>query len=83
MHRIVFLNLVLSFGIDCSLLSAEVVPDLTKGGKPDKKHDWNLGPTGARGWMWGRSLETTHARQILITKVDKGSPADGKSSRET
>ncbi|MDP7131768.1 MAG: DUF6288 domain-containing protein [Planctomycetota bacterium] len=54
------------------------MPDLTQGGKPDKKHDWNLGPTGARGWIWGRSLETTHARQVLITKVDKGAPADGK-----
>ena len=53
------------------------VPDLTQGGQPDDKHDWNLGPTGARGWIWGHSLETTNARQILITKVDAGSPADG------
>jgi len=53
------------------------VPDLTRGGKPDDKHDWNLGPTGARGWIWGWRLETTDARQILITKVDKNSPADG------
>lgn len=30
-----------------------------------------------RGWIWGRGLETTEARQILITKVEKGSPADG------
>jgi len=52
-------------------------PDLTKGGQADDKHDWTLGPTGARGWIWGRSLETTTARQILITKVEKGSPADG------
>ena len=53
------------------------VPDLTQGGKRDQKHDWTLGPTGARGWMWGRGLETTDARQILITKVDKGSPGEG------
>jgi hypothetical protein len=53
------------------------IPDLTQGGKRDRKHDWTLGPTGARGWMWGRGMETTAARQILITKVDKGSPADG------
>lgn len=53
------------------------VPDLTAGGQPDDKHDLNLGPTGARGWMWGNLLETTNARQILITKVDAGSPADG------
>ena len=29
------------------------VPDLTQGGQPDGLHDWNLGPTGARGWIWG------------------------------
>lgn len=52
-------------------------PDLTAGGERDKKHDWNLGPIGARGWIWGRNLETTGAKQILITKVDKGTPADG------
>jgi len=53
------------------------VPDLTQGGVKDDLHDWNLGPTGARGWIWGWKLETTHSRQILITAVDKGSPADG------
>lgn len=53
------------------------VPDLTKGGKPDDKHDWTLGPTGLRGWMWAMRLQTTLARQILVTKVDKGSPAEG------
>lgn len=53
------------------------VPDLTQGGQKDRNHDWTLGPTGARGWIWGRDLETTDARQILITKVEKGSPADG------
>lgn len=54
------------------------VPDLTKGGKPDDKHDWTLGPTGLRGWMWAMRLQTTLARQILVTKVDPGSPADGR-----
>ncbi|MDP0491094.1 MAG: DUF6288 domain-containing protein [Verrucomicrobiota bacterium JB023] len=54
------------------------VPDLTAGGTIDEKHDWNLGPTGARGWMWGYKLQTTKARQIYITEVAKGSPADGK-----
>ena len=53
------------------------VPDLTKGGTKDDKHDWTLGPTGARGWIWAWRLETTDSRQILITHVDKGSPADG------
>lgn len=53
------------------------VPDLTAGGETDGKHDWNLGPTGARGWMWGWKLETREARQVLITAVAPGSPADG------
>jgi len=53
------------------------VPDLTQGGQPDDKHDWNLGPTGARGWIWGWNLETTDARQILVTRVAPGSPAAG------
>jgi len=67
------------FGSAISQLEAArpPVPDLTRGGDPDDKHAWNLGPTGARGWMWGWRLETTDARQILITEVAEGSPADG------
>lgn len=53
------------------------VQDLTQGGKPDETHDWTLGPTGARGWIWGWQGQTTDARQILVTAVAKGSPADG------
>ncbi len=53
------------------------VPDLTNGGKPDKCHDWTLGPTGARGWIWGYEGQTTNARQILVTEVAPGSPAEG------
>ena len=41
------------------------------------KHDWNLGPTGLRGWMFCDKMVTTDARQISITKVARGSPADG------
>ncbi|MDA1221140.1 MAG: DUF6288 domain-containing protein [Planctomycetota bacterium] len=54
------------------------VPDLTAGGRPDGKHDWNLGPTGARGWMWGWKHATTDARQILVTQVAADSPAEGR-----
>jgi hypothetical protein len=55
------------------------IPDFTKGDAiPARaKHDWNLGPTGLRGWMFCDKMVTTDARQILITKVEKGSPADG------
>ena len=55
------------------------IPDFTKGDTipAGAKHDWNLGPTGLRGWMFCDKMVTTDARQISITKVEKGSPADG------
>jgi len=54
-------------------------PDFTQGGTIPKnaKHDWNLGATGARGWMFCDKMVTSDARQIAITKVEKSSPADG------
>ncbi|MCE9520452.1 MAG: DUF6288 domain-containing protein [Verrucomicrobia bacterium] len=53
-------------------------PDLTQSGSKDDKHDWLLGPTGARGWIYFRHEDLTAAsRQILITSVDAKSPADG------
>jgi hypothetical protein len=85
--------LLLAAGVDGTLTGAETpeipgltekgkkwmpeIPDFTRGGKKSDKHDWNLGPTGARGWMWGMRLRTDCARQILVTQVDPGSPADG------
>ena len=51
-------------------------PDFTQGGKTDGSHDWTLGATGARGWIYAWK-HTGEARQILITKIAKGSPADG------
>lgn len=55
------------------------MPDLTQGDAvpANAKHDWNLGATGARGWMYCTQMVTTDARQIAITKVENGSPADG------
>jgi hypothetical protein len=55
------------------------VPDFTQGAKipDDAEHDWNLGATGLRGWIYCDRMVTSDARQIAITKVDKGSPADG------
>lgn len=52
------------------------IPDFTQGDKTDGSHDWTLGPTGARGWMYAWK-HTAEARQILVTEVAKGSPADG------
>ena len=53
------------------------VIDYTKAKYENTYHDWNLGPTGARGGMWGWKTETSHARQIYVTAVQKDSPADG------
>ncbi len=54
-------------------------PDFTKGGRvpAGAVHDWNLGATGARGWMYSEAMVTSGARQIKVTKVTSGSPADG------
>ena len=58
------------------------IPDFIQGGKIpqgslDVTHDWTLGATGARGWVYGSNGRTIEARQILVTKVAKDSPADG------
>ncbi len=55
------------------------IPDFTKGDKIPEgaNHDWNLGATGARGWMFCDKLVTTDARQIYVTKVEQDSPAEG------
>lgn len=55
------------------------IPDFTQGDAipAEARHDWNLGPTGLRGWMFCDRLVTTDARQIVITAVEEGSPADG------
>ena len=55
------------------------IPDFTKGDSipANAKHDWTLGATGARGWIFCDKLVTADARQIAITKVESGSPATG------
>lgn len=60
--------------------SQTTIPDFTRGDKIPQghNHDWTLGPTGAQGWIYSNKLETTEARQILITKVEPGSPSQGK-----
>lgn len=55
------------------------VPDFTQGDAIPKqaRHDWNLGASGARGWIFCDQLVTTDARQIAVTQIQRGSPADG------
>ncbi|MBS0264464.1 MAG: PDZ domain-containing protein, partial [Planctomycetes bacterium] len=53
------------------------VPDFTRGETIPRSatHDWNLGATGARGWMFADKLVMSSARQIRITEVQPQSPA--------
>jgi len=59
--------------------STESGPDFTRGDTipEDSKKDWNLGPTGMRGWIHSDKLVTKDARQILVTQVQPNSSADG------
>ncbi len=82
--RLFMLFLVALLGAPASTVAAAksqplTIPDFTKGDAIPAKaeHDWNLGPTGLRGWMFCDQMVTTDARQISITQVEKGSPADG------
>ena len=61
-------------------------PDLTRDRQVDRSLTYNLGPTGLRGWIYTRAANnldsqqgrtTTASRQILVTHVGAGSPADG------
>jgi len=57
-------------GIPHDFLKGDTIPK-------NANHDWNLGPTGARGWIYSHKMETVQARQILIVDVAQGSPAAG------
>lgn len=55
--------------------------DLTKTGAPGATRDWALGPIGANGWGFNQQPKygaSSRARQLIITLVEKGTPADGK-----
>jgi hypothetical protein len=76
----------LSFGLALFLIlpflgvaAVATPPDFTQGDAIPEgaNHDWNLGATGARGWMHCEKLTTRDARQIYITEVAEGAPADG------
>ena len=83
-HKRKFLAVVSTFCLLSGFVGAlsaaapvPVPPDLTQGGKKDDSHDWQLGPTGARGWIHTAMGHSAASRQILVTVVDAGSPADG------
>lgn len=80
MHAILtFLTLIFSSALILKAENAEslAIPDFTKGDyiPSDAPHDWNLGATGMRGWIFSDKMVTYDARQILVTQVEKGSPA--------
>ena len=53
------------------------MPDFTQGDTvaKDGPHDWTLGATGVRGWIFTSNGHSALARQILVTAVAKDSPA--------
>ena len=63
------------------------VPDLiTQSGTVDRTQNFNLGPTGLRGWIYStpasnldsqQGRTTAASRQILVTDVGPKTPADG------
>jgi S1-C subfamily serine protease len=63
------------------------IPDLTQdAAKVDRTLTYNLGATGLRGWIHTRAASnldaaqgrtTQRSRQILVTHVGSGTPADG------
>jgi len=46
-----------------------IAPDFTTGGQlpAGARHDWTLGATGVRGWLFCDKMVTADARQIAIT----------------
>ena len=70
---------IASLAITAARAKTLEISDFTKGDAipAGASHDWNLGATGARGWMFSDKMVTTDARQIRITKVEESSPAAG------
>ncbi|MBT8036643.1 MAG: hypothetical protein KJO21_03770 [Verrucomicrobiae bacterium] len=76
--------------LSCGIIHAKPknkVPDFTQGEVLDPAHskkkmqDRTMGPTGLWGQVFSRGMKkgaSRDARQFLITKVEAGSPAEGK-----
>ena len=74
-------KLLLAFTMLYTIVTVSMAapPDLTAGGVPNESPaiTINLGPTGARGWVYHVKADTSESRQILVKVVDSGSPAGG------
>ena len=77
-HRIILLALCRSIFGRAHAATEELV-DLTKTTPAKTDNSFNLGPTGALGWMYVcLKSHVGKSGQILITLVEKSSPAEGK-----
>ena len=75
-YYIPFISLLFLFV--CGSIATAQAPDLTAGGVPNNSERFNIGPTGLRGWAYqDGNNKTPDSRQILVTEVSAGSPADG------
>ena len=48
-----------AFPLTVCAADQQAIPDFTKGDQPGEAHDWTLGPTGARGWIYSATTERT------------------------
>jgi len=62
----------------CMAADKQTNLDLTKGERPKEVKSYCMGPTGFVGWMFNNGRDSSEARQILVTSVEAGSPAEGK-----
>lgn len=80
-RRIAVSLVVFSCLVPLPVQSAEP-PDFTRGDEVTGKNPWALGPTGAHGIVWAERFDTNGSRQIYLTDVDPGSPAEGKLRKD-
>ncbi len=75
--RLIPLRITISLLLSPTIAFSQV-PDLTRGGEipSDDRTRWNLGPTGAKGWIYSNK-HTNNARQIAVTEIASNSPATG------
>jgi len=60
-----------------ALILILLLPMVLSAAPESKPISWTLGPTGLRGWARFEKMSTAKAREIEISEVEKGSPADG------
>ena len=76
------LHFLLALCLFTQPIQADNPPDFTRGDKITGKTRWALGPTGAHGVIWAKSFDTQGTKQVYVTDIDAGSPADGKLQKD-